>query len=196
MRRIGLTGGIGSGKSTVARLLADRGAYVVDADVVAREVVAPGSEGLAALIAAFGDRILQPDGSLDRQAMADIAFSDDRARATLNEITHPRIAARTAELIAAAPPDAVLVHDMPLLVELNMQDGYDLVLVVDAPDEVRIARLVQRGLGAADAAARIAAQVPRERRLAAADIVIDNSGSPEDLREQVEQAWPRISGRP
>jgi dephospho-CoA kinase len=196
MRRIGLTGGIGSGKSTACAILAGLGASVIDADALAREVVAPGSEGLDAVVDAFGEGVLAPDGSLDRAALAERVFADETSRQTLNGITHPRIAARTRELIAQLPDDAVLVHDVPLLVELGMQGAYDLVLVVDAPDELRVARLVERGLTADDARARIAAQATREQRLAAADVVIDNSGSLEDLTAQVESVWPRLSGRP
>lgn len=194
MRRIGLTGGIGSGKSTVANLFANLGAVVIDADAIAREVVSVGSEGLGALVQAFGPAILHPDGSLNRPALADIAFADPEARATLNAITHPRIGARTAELIADLPEDTILIHDVPLLVELGMQDAYDLVVVVDAPDDVRLDRLVARGHTLEDAAARIAAQAPRDVRLAAADIVIDNSGSLQDLTQQVTAAWPSVSG--
>jgi dephospho-CoA kinase len=194
MRRIGLTGGIGSGKSTVARLFAQHGASVIDADAIAREVVAPGSDGLGALTEAFGPAILNGDGSLNRPALADIVFADPDARQTLNAITHPRIAARTAQLIARLPDDAILVHDVPLLVELNMQKAYDLVVVVDAPDEVRVARLIDRGHSPADARARISAQAPREQRLAAADIVIDNSGDLESLSRQVDSVWSRIAG--
>lgn len=196
MRRIGLTGGIGSGKSTVAGLFEQLGAHVIDADAIAREVVEPGSAGLQALVDAFGPSILDRDGRLNRQALADVVFADPQARQTLNSITHPRIAARTAELISALPEDAVLIHDVPLLVELNMQGGYDLVVVVDAPDDLRIGRLVQRGHSPEDARARIAAQASREQRLAAADIVIDNSGDLDDLSRQVDLAWPAVSGRP
>jgi dephospho-CoA kinase len=194
MRRIGLTGGIGSGKSTVSAMLADLGAHVIDADAVAREVVAPGTEGLAALVEAFGPDILAPDGSLNRAALADKAFADESARQRLNAITHPRIAARTAGLMRNIPEDAVLVHDLPLLVEVGLQDAYDMVLVVDAPDEVRVQRLLERGLDEQDARARIAAQATREQRLAVADVVLDNSGSLGDLREQVERVWTTITG--
>jgi len=195
MRRIGLTGGIGSGKSTVARLFQALGAHVIDADAVAREVVAPGSDGLAALVEAFGAGILTADGSLDRAALAQFVFSDPTAREQLNAITHPRIAVRTAELIAQLPTDAVLVHDVPLLAELRLQGNYDIVVVVDAPDEQRVHRLVERGLSEPDARARIRAQSTREQRLAVADVVIDNSGSLADLTEQVQKVWPRLSGR-
>jgi dephospho-CoA kinase len=194
MRRIGLTGGIGSGKSTVSAMLADLGAQVIDADAIAREVVAPGTEGLAALVDAFGPDVLAPDGSLDRATLADKAFADESARERLNAITHPRIAARTADLMRSIPDDAVLVHDVPLLVEVGLQDAYDVVLVVDAPDEVRVGRLLERGLDEQDARARIAAQATREQRLAVADVVLDNSGSLGNLRQQVERAWTTIAG--
>ncbi|MCB9428507.1 MAG: dephospho-CoA kinase [Actinobacteria bacterium] len=194
MRRIGLTGGIGSGKSTVSAMLADLGAHVIDADAIAREVVAPGTEGLAALVEAFGPDILAPGGSLNRAALADKAFADEAARERLNAITHPRIAARTADLMRNIPDDAVLVHDVPLLVEVGLQDAYDMVLVVDAPDEVRVQRLRERGLDEPDARARIAAQATREQRLAVADVVLDNSGSLDDLKKQVERAWTTIAG--
>ncbi len=196
MRRIGLTGGIGSGKSTVAGMLEDLGAHVIDADALAREVVAPGTDGLAELVAQFGTGILAADGSLDRAALGAVVFADPAARERLNAITHPRIGARTAELVAALPDDAVLVHDVPLLAELGMQDAYDLVVVVDAPDDIRVARLMQRGLDERDARARIAAQASRDQRLAIADVVLDNSGSLADLKAQVLQAWPQLSGRP
>ena len=195
MRRVGLTGGIGSGKSTVAQMFADLGAWVVDADAIAREVVAPGSEGLAELVEQFGSQILTDNGDLDRAAVAAVVFSDPSARERLNAIVHPLIARRTTELIAAIPQDAVLVHDVPLLVELGMQATYDLVVVVDAPDDVRIRRLVQRGLDEDDARARIAAQASRDERLAVADVVIENAGDLDDLRRQVTAAWPQVSGQ-
>lgn len=195
MRRVGLTGGIGSGKSTVAQMFADLGAWVVDADAIAREVVARGTEGLAELVEQFGAQILTDDGDLDRAALAAVVFSDPLARERLNAVTHPRIARRTAELIAAIPQDAVLVHDVPLLVELGMQGAYDVVVVVDAPDDVRIRRLVQRGLDEDDARARIAAQASRDERLAVADVVIENAGDLDDLRRQVTAAWPQVSGQ-
>lgn len=196
MRRIGLTGGIGSGKSTVAELFAEHGAYVVDADAIAREVVAPGTPGLQELADAFGPGVLADDGSLDRAALAEIVFSDPSARELLNRITHPRIAARTAEILESLPAEAVIIHDVPLLVEAGLSQAYDVVVVVDAPDEVRVARLIERGLSEQDARARIASQASREERLAAADVVIDNSGSLSDLSDQVTRAWPMVSGRP
>ena len=189
MLRIGLTGGIGSGKSTVSALLADRGAQVVDADVLAREVVAAGSPGLAAVVEAFGAGVLSADGSLDRPALAAVVFGDPAARATLDGIVHPLVRARAVELITAMPGDAVVVQDIPLLVETGQAAAFDLVLVVEADVEIRVARLVQRGLAEDDARARIAAQATDEQRRAVADVVLDNSGSPEHLAEQVDRFW-------
>lgn len=194
MRRIGLTGGIGSGKSTVARMFAELGAHVIDADAVAREVVEPGTPGLAALVEEFGNGILDGD-RLDRTSLAQIVFEDEGARTRLNAIIHPLIGARTAELIAALPPNAVFLHDVPLLVELHLENAYDLVVVVDAPDDVRVSRLVERGLTEDDARARIATQATREQRLAVADVVINNSGDLDQLREQVRSAWPKVAAR-
>lgn len=194
MRRIGLTGGIGSGKSTVARMFAELGAHVIDADAVAREVVEPGTPGLAALVEEFGNGILDGD-RLDRTSLAQIVFEDEGARTRLNAIIHPLIGARTAELIAALPPDAVFLHDVPLLVELHLENAYDLVVVVDAPNDVRVSRLVERGLTEDDARARIATQATREQRLAVADVVINNSGDLDQLREQVRSAWPKVAAR-
>jgi dephospho-CoA kinase len=162
--RAGLTGGIGSGKSTVTRLLAARGAVVVDADLVAREVVEPGSDGLAAVVSAFGEQVLRPDGSLDRAALGQRVFADPDARATLNGLLHPRIATRSAELVAEAAardPDGVLVHDVPLLVENGLARAYDVVVVVDTDPELAVRRLVERrGMREADARARVG---PRPR---------------------------------
>jgi dephospho-CoA kinase len=187
--RIGLTGGIGSGKSTVAGLLAARGARIVDADRIAREVVEPGSEGLAAVVAAFGPDVLTEDGALDRPALAAVVFTDPQARARLDGIVHPLVRARAAELVAAAPADAVVVQDVPLLVETGQAASYDLVLVVEADLGARVQRLVQRGLGEDDARARIAAQATDEQRRAVADVVLDNSGTPEELEAQVDRFW-------
>jgi dephospho-CoA kinase len=187
--RIGLTGGIGSGKSTVSALLAERGARIVDADVLAREVVAPGSPGLAAVVDAFGDGVLAADGSLDRPALAAVVFGDPSARATLDGIVHPLVRARAVELITAMPDDAVVVQDIPLLVETGQGASFDLVLVVQADLATRVARLVQRGLSEDDARARIAAQATDEQRRAVADVVLDNSGTLEHLAEQVDRFW-------
>jgi dephospho-CoA kinase len=187
--RIGLTGGIGSGKSTVSRLLGERGAVVVDADVIAREVVAPGTPGLAAIVEAFGPTVLAADGSLDRPGLAAVVFADPQARRRLDGIVHPLVRARAGELEAAAPADAVVVHDVPLLAETGQGSSYDLVVVVEADPAVRVARLVQRGLTADDARARIAVQATDEQRRAIADTVPDNSGTPEQLAEQVDRFW-------
>jgi dephospho-CoA kinase len=187
--RIGLTGGIGSGKSTVSALLADRGAVVIDSDRIAREVVQPGTPGLGAVVDAFGDGVLARDGSLDRSALAAIVFADLEARRRLDGIVHPLVRARAVELAAVAPSDAVVVHDVPLLVETGQAGSYDVVLVVEADLETRVERLIRRGLGEADARARIAAQATDEQRRAAADVVLDNSGTPERLAEQVDRFW-------
>lgn len=189
MLRIGLTGGIGSGKSTVAGLLAARGAVVIDADRIAREVVEPGTPGLAAVVDAFGDDILAADGSLDRPALAAVVFADPDARARLDGIVHPLVRERAVELAADAPPDAVLVNDVPLLVETGQAGSYDLVVVVEAELGTRLARLVERGVPEADARARIAAQATDEQRRAAADVVLDNSGTLEELADQVARLW-------
>ncbi|MGY1779490.1 dephospho-CoA kinase [Geodermatophilus sp. SYSU D01036] len=189
MLRIGLTGGIGSGKSTVAALLAARGALVVDADRIAREVVEPGTPGLAAVVDAFGPEVLTPEGALDRPALAAVVFADPQARARLDGIVHPLVRARALEVVQAAAEDAVVVQDVPLLVETGQAGAYDLVLVVEADLDTRVARLVLRGLTEDDARARIAAQATDEQRRAVADVVLDNSGAPEALAAQVERFW-------
>lgn len=191
MITIGLTGGIGSGKSTVSSRLAELGAFIVDADLVAREIVEPGQPALAELADAF-DGVLNPDGTLNRAELARQAFATPEATETLNAITHPRIRARTEELFKQGRESGaqVLVYDMPLLIENGEVDKVDHVLVVDAPDELRIDRLVQhRGLDEDDARRRIAAQIDRETRLNAADTVLDNSGTVEQLLEQVDDFW-------
>lgn len=190
---VGLTGGIGSGKSTVSALLAARGAYIVDADSIAREVVAAGTPGLAALVEEFGPRVVAPGGGLDRGALADIAFVDPAKRTRLNEITHPLIFARTAELFAAAPADAIVVHDVALLTELGLAAAYRMVIVVDCPDELRVARLVARGLAEHDAWRRIDAQASREDRLAIADVVLENDSDFAALERQVDDLWPHLA---
>jgi dephospho-CoA kinase len=188
--RLGLTGGIGSGKSTAARRLVQRGAVLVDADVLAREVVEPGSAGLAEVVAEFGDRVLDADGALDRPALAAVVFGDDAARARLNRIVHPRVRQRTAELMAAAPPDAVLVQDIPLLVEGRMAAAFALVVVVHAEVEERVRRLVElRGMPVADARARIAVQASDADRRAVADVWLDNSAGPAELVAAVDALW-------
>ncbi|GDY31084.1 dephospho-CoA kinase [Gandjariella thermophila] len=190
MLRVGLTGGIGAGKSTVARRLAEHGAVVLDADRIAREVVEPGTEGLAEVVAAFGTDVLTADGALDRAALAGRVFGDDAARQRLNAILHPRIGARTAELMAAAPPDAIVVHDVPLLVENGLAPTYHLVLVVHADVRARVRRLAAtRGMTERDARARVAAQASDEQRRAAADVWLDNTGEPERVLADVDVLW-------
>jgi dephospho-CoA kinase len=187
--RIGLTGGIGSGKSTVAALLTQHGARVVDADRIAREVVEPGTPGLAAVVAEFGEGVLTPEGALDRPALAALVFGDPAARARLDAVVHPLVRSRAAELVAAAPADAVVVQDVPLLVETGQASSFDLVLVVEADVGTRVARLVERGLTAEDARARIASQATDEQRRAVADVVLRNDGDREALAVQVDRFW-------
>ncbi|HMM94488.1 dephospho-CoA kinase [Phycicoccus sp.] len=190
MLRVGLTGGIGSGKSTAAATLADLGAVVVDADAVAREVVQPGRPALAAIAERFGADLVGDDGALDRAALGRVVFADPAALRDLEAITHPAIWERTAELVAAAPEEAVVVHDMPLLVEKGMTGEYHLVLVVGAPEEVRLERLVHdRGMGEDDARARIAAQADDADRRAAADVWLGNEGTREALATAVRRLW-------
>ena len=193
--RVALTGGIGSGKSTVSRMLKDRGAVIVDADAIAREVVQPGQPALAEIAAAFGPGVIGPDGALDRTALAAIVFADAASLARLNAITHPRIAARSGELLAAAPVDAVVVYDMPLLVEQGSEalQGWDAIVVVDAPDEARLARLIERGLSEADARSRMAAQASREDRNSVADYLLDNAGDLDALERGVESLWESLN---
>jgi dephospho-CoA kinase len=190
MLRIGLTGGIGAGKSVLSATFAQCGGIIVDGDVIAREVVEPGTEGLAALVDAFGDDILLPDGALDRPALAAKAFRDDEARQRLNGIVHPLVGKRRAEIIAAVPEDSVVVEDIPLLVESGMAPLFPLVVIVHADVDVRLRRLVeQRGMPEEDARARIAAQADDEQRRAVADIWLDNSGTQEDLVERAHDVW-------
>jgi dephospho-CoA kinase len=194
--RVGLTGGIGAGKSEVSRLLDDRGALIIDADAVAREVVAAGTPGLRAVVDEFGPEVLRPDGELDRERVASIVFADAEALARLNAIVHPLVGRRMLEVAEAAGPGDVVVYDVPLLAENHLAGGYDLVIVVDAPETTQVARLVgDRGMAEADARARIAAQATREQRLAIADIVIDNSGSRDELVARVAEVWADLSSR-
>lgn len=190
MLRVGLTGGIGAGKSTVAARLAELGATVIDADRIAREVVEPGTDGLAEVVEAFGEDVLAADGALDRAALAAKAFADDESRARLNAITHPRIGRRTVELVGQAAADAIVVHDVPLLVEGGMSANYHLVVVVDADEDIRVRRLGDsRDMAVEDARARIAAQATRAQREAAADVWLDNSGTPDVVRDEVDALW-------
>ncbi len=199
--QIGLTGGIGSGKSTVAGRFAELGALVIDADAVAREVVEPGTDGLAAVVAEFGEQVLDGSGRLDRPALARVVFGDEDARGRLNAILHPRIRARAAELIAAAPAGTVVVQDVPLLVETDQADRYDLVVVVEAPADLRVRRLAEdRGMPAGEVRARMAAQATDEQRRAVADVLLVNDGTTDELRAKVDDLWrSRVSpgpGRP
>ena len=189
MLRIGLTGGIGSGKSTVAALLADRGAVVVDADRIARAVLEPGTPGLAAVVDAFGTGVLTAEGALDRPALAAVVFGDPAARARLDGIVHPLVRVRAAELVAAAPADAVVVQDVPLLVETGQAGAHDLVLVVETDPATRVARLVDRGLSADDARARMASQATDAGRRAVADVVLRNDGDRAALAAAVDRFW-------
>lgn len=187
---IGLTGGIGSGKSLVAELLAAHGATIIDADVLAREVVARGTPGLASVAERFGGEVLLPDGSLDRAALGRIVFADPAARRDLEAIVHPAVRARAAALTAAAPSGAVVVQVIPLLVETGQQRSFDSVVVVDVEPEVQLSRIMLRdGLSEQEATARLRAQASRQARLEAADVVLDNNGTPEDLAAAVDRLW-------
>src|SRR3954454_2003781 len=192
--RVGLTGGIASGKSTVARILVELGAVLIDGDALAREVVARGTPGLAQVIEEFGDELLTAAGDLDRPALGRIVFSDQAARRRLEAITHPLIFERYAELEAAAPPDAIVVHDIPLLAESGRADSFDAVIVVDVPAELQIERMVRdRGWTREEAESRIAAQASREDRLAIATYVIANVGSLDELRARVEDVYAELT---
>ncbi|MGW3179155.1 dephospho-CoA kinase [Kitasatospora sp. NPDC001119] len=196
MLKIGLTGGIGAGKSEVSRLFAAHGAVIVDSDVIAREVVAPGTDGLAAVVAEFGSGVLREDGSLDRPALGAVVFADPERLKALNAIVHPLVRTRSAELEAAAAPDAVVVHDVPLLAENGLAPLFDLVVVVDAADDVRLDRLVRlRGMAEEEARARMAAQASRDGRLEIADLVIDNGGGLAELEARVAEVWAELVRR-
>ncbi|TMR98163.1 dephospho-CoA kinase [Nonomuraea basaltis] len=196
MLKIGLTGGIGSGKSEVSKRLSARGAVVIDADKIAREVVEPGTAGLARVVAVFGDEVLRPDGSLNREKLGSIVFADSERLAALNAIVHPLVGERVAHLQGQAADDAIVVYDVPLLAENKLAPMYDVVIVVDAADEVRIRRLAEhRRMPEADAKARIAAQASREDRLAVADIVVPNEGSLEELDARVSDVWDELVRR-
>jgi dephospho-CoA kinase len=192
--RVGLTGGIGSGKSEVSKRLAACGAALIDADVAARAVVEPGTPGLGEITAVFGREVLLPDGRLNRERLGQIVFADDGARAKLNAIVHPLVHERTQQLeqqaAATLGPGGIVVHDVPLLAENGLQHGFDTVIVVDAPDDQRLQRLIEtRGMTAEHARERMAAQASRDQRLAIADIVVDNSGTLADLDQQVAEVW-------
>ena len=193
MLTVGLTGGIGSGKSEVSKRLIELGAVVIDADKIAREVVEPGTPGLRDVVATFGSDVLLPDGTLDREGLGRIVFGAPDKLAALNAIVHPLVGERIAAIMAEVErdhPDAVVVYDVPLLVENNLQDRYDVVVVVAASTDTQLARLTgERGMRAEDAQARIAAQAPLDAKLAVADYVIDNDGDLNALDEQVGQVW-------
>jgi dephospho-CoA kinase len=192
--RVGLTGGIGSGKSTVGALLAEHGAVIIDSDALAREVVAAGSAGLAAVVDVFGPEVLTAAGELDRAAMGRQVFADPAARARLEAVIHPLVRRRAAEIEAAAPTDAVVVHDIPLLVETGQAGSFDVVVVVDAPVELQIDRLTrERDMTAEEARSRIDAQASRGERLAVADHVVANDSTPAALREAVDRLWTQLS---
>ena len=193
---VALTGGIGAGKTTVARLLAQRGAILIDSDVLSREVVEPGTPGLEAIVERFGPAVLAADGSLDRQALGTIIFADAQARADLNGIVHPEVRRRRAELIASAPDGSIVISVIPLLVEGGLQDGFDGVIVVDVPIDTQVDRLKARSdLDDQQARARVNAQASRDERLEVADWVIENSGSYDQLRQQVEVVWDALNKR-
>jgi dephospho-CoA kinase len=188
-KRVGLTGGVASGKSTVGEIFTALGATVIDADVLAREVVAPGTDGLAEVVKAFGEDVLTASGELDRAKMGEIVFADQAKRKTLESIIHPRVRERGAELEKAAR-GPIVIHEIPLLVETGQATAFDALVVVDVPVEVQVERLVKdRGLTPEEAEARIAAQATREERLAVANYIIDNSGTPEQLRVRVAEVY-------
>ncbi|MGW4721169.1 dephospho-CoA kinase [Streptomyces sp. NPDC004291] len=196
MLKVGLTGGIGAGKSEVSRLFVSYGAVLIDADRIAREVVEPGTPGLAAVVEAFGEDVLTAEGVLDRPKLGSLVFSDPDRLATLNAIVHPLVGARSAELESRAETGDVVVHDVPLLTENGLAPLYDLVLVVDASPETQLDRLVRlRGMDESEARARMAAQATRAQRLAVADLVIDNDGPLDELEPQVRKAWDELSRR-
>jgi dephospho-CoA kinase len=196
MLKVGLTGGIGAGTSEVSRLLVGHGGVLIDADRIAREVVAPGTPGLAAVVEAFGEDVLGADGSLDRPKLGSIVFADPEKLAVLNSIVHPLVGRRSRELETTAADDAVVIHDVPLLAENALAALYDLVIVVDASPETQLDRLVRlRGMAEEDARARMAAQATREKRLAIADIVIDNDVPLEALERRVQDVWAELVRR-
>ncbi|HET7012626.1 MAG TPA: dephospho-CoA kinase [Streptosporangiaceae bacterium] len=196
MLRVGLTGGIGMGKSEVSRRLAAQGAVLIDADAIAREVVAPGTPGLDQVIETFGVELRKPDGSLDRDRLGEIVFADAGKLGQLNAIVHPLVGQRMVELESSAASDAIVVHDVPLIAENNLAGNYDLVIVVNAPPTLQLDRLTRlRGLSKEQAEARMAAQASRDARLGIADFVIDNSGSLSELDRQVGDLWAELRRR-
>lgn len=195
--RVGLTGGVASGKSTVSRMLAELGAVVIDADLLAREVVGRGTDGLEEVVAAFGSQVLTPAGDLDRPALGARVFADETRRRDLEAIIHPRVRARAAEIEASAPEGSLIVHDIPLLAETGQGAAFDAVVVVDVPSELQVERMVRdRGWTPEEANSRIAAQASREERRAVATYVIENTGTIEDLRRRVAEVFARLRGVP
>lgn len=193
---VGLTGGLGSGKSTVARMLASRGAIVLDADELARQAVAPGTPGHTEVVARFGEQVVAPDGSIDRPALADVVFADDAARADLEAIVHPVVRERIAEAVARhADTDDVVVVDSPLLIETGAHEAFPVVVVVTASVDARLERSRARGMAEHDARARMAAQMPLEEKTRLADVVLDNDGDESALERQVDRLWADLSGR-
>ena len=193
--RVGLTGGVAAGKSVVSAILRELGTIVIDADVLAREVVEPGTPGLAAVVDAFGPSVLAADGSLDRARVGAIVFGDPGRRAALEAIVHPLVRARAQQTELAAPPGVLVVHDIPLLVETGQASDYDAVLVVDVPEQTQVERATRdRGWSEEEARARISAQASRQDRLAAATHVIDNAGTLEDLRRRVTEVFEQLTG--
>ncbi len=194
--RVGLTGGVASGKSTVAGMLADLGAVVIDADQLAREVVEPGTPGLASVVEEFGDDVLADDGTLDRAALGAVVFADEEKRRRLEGILHPLIREQSLEIEAQAPDEALVVHDIPLLAESGQSDRFEAVIVVDVPEETQVERMTgQRGWTEEDARSRVAAQASREDRRAIATYVIDNTGTRDDLRERVAEVVEMLLGK-
>jgi dephospho-CoA kinase len=189
---VGLTGGIGSGKSTVAKMLVERGAVVVDADQIARQVVEPGQPALAALVERFGPEILQADGSLDRTELAARAFVNDETRKELEAITHPAIGEEFLRQVAAGPPDGIVVHDVPLLVESKRGFPYDAVIVVETPRELRLDRLEERGVARDDAGRRMDLQATDEERRAVATWLVDNSADLAHLERRITEIWSEL----
>lgn len=191
--RLGLTGGIASGKSTVSRIFAELGAIIIDSDLLAREVVAPGTDGLAEVVAAFGEEVLTADGEMDRAKVGAIVFADPGKRKVLEQVIHPRVFQRALEIDQAAGEHDVVINDIPLLVETGQADRFDAVVVVDVPTELQVERMVRdRGMTVEEAEGRIAAQATREQRLAVATYVIENTGTLEELHEQVRQVWEKL----
>lgn len=192
--RVALTGGVGSGKTTVASRLADRGAVIIDADRIARDVVRAGTAGFAAVVARFGSSFVGPDGELDRPALGRLVFADEDARTDLNAIVHPLVAQRSHEVMATAAGGAVIVYDVPLLVEAGRADDFDVVVVVEADVTTRLRRLAQRGLSEGEARARMQAQATDEQRRAVADVLIDNNRDLAALEQQIDALWKRLDG--